>query len=307
MTPSISPKSIVTDARKAIKNPERVRRRIRQTLARSVTSRDYTPVESYYERDWDTLVILDACRFDTFRDTHQFDGTLERIQSNASHTSEFLEKNFSDDQFDIAYVSASPQLVGYEDTFAHVEHVWSDQWNDELDTVTPDTVTHSALEIAEEYPQKRLIVHYMQPHYPFIGETGRDLGPQASFTGGLRPREGLTIWERMSAGEIDSKTARKAYRENLKIVLPHVQELTESIDGKTVVTSDHGNLFGKRISRLPLTIYGHPPRFTDRELTSVPWLELPYEDRRTITTADEAKQIDIPEQTTDRLEALGYR
>ena len=56
--------------------------------------------------------------------------------------------------------------------------------------------------------------------------------------------------------------------------------LIESLDGKTVVTSDHGNLFGRRLWPIPLQKYGHPPGLRFPELIEVPWHETPFENRR---------------------------
>jgi hypothetical protein len=47
--------------------------------------------------DWDNLVILDACRFDTFQEfAADLPEELETRQSKASATDQFLRQNFSD-------------------------------------------------------------------------------------------------------------------------------------------------------------------------------------------------------------------
>jgi hypothetical protein len=55
---------------------------------RSVRGRRDPPLT---ERDWDTLAVLDPCRYDIFAGRHGLDGDLERSYSVASNTAEWLE------------------------------------------------------------------------------------------------------------------------------------------------------------------------------------------------------------------------
>jgi hypothetical protein len=70
-------------------------------------------------------------------------------------------------------VSVKPQLEGNRNRWSIKLHetinVWLDEgWDDETGTVRAETMTEAALEAAEQFPHKRIIVHYMQPHYPFV-------------------------------------------------------------------------------------------------------------------------------------------
>jgi hypothetical protein len=260
--------------------------------------------------EWDNLIILDGCRYDTFHARNPYSQTAERRYSNASHTKEFLRRNFESEYLDTVYVTANPWVREYETKFAHVEHVWQTHWDETHRTVRPSSVVDATLDIRERYPDKRYIIHFMQPHYPFIGPTGRKIGQQASFRRWWR-RYSASVWEQAWAGRVDVDLLKAAYAENLELALPEVQRLTEQIDGKTVVSSDHGTLFGKRVCCLPIDIYGHPPGIHDPELTAVPWLELPFENRRSVTKmVEESDSVD--EQTKsvpwrERLRDLGYR
>jgi hypothetical protein len=82
------------------------------------------------ERDWDNLVILDACRYDMFEDTNTLDGTLESVVSFGSRTSEFLCRNFDDGEFlDTVYVTANPmhERIGLGTPFHEIIPVWQDK------------------------------------------------------------------------------------------------------------------------------------------------------------------------------------
>jgi hypothetical protein len=291
--------------RKAIRFPEAAKRKATANLVRPFVY-DSFPDESHVETDWDILIILDGCRYDTFEKYNPFSKSVTEATSNSSHTTDFLAKNLTGDQSDTVYVTASPQVINCESRFHTVVHVWQKAWDEELRTAPPQSVTQSAVEAFKQYPDKRLIAHYMQPHYPFIGPSGRDLETHATFTGGLRKREHPSIWEMLSSGEVSEDEVKRAYEENLEIVLKEVVTLTDRIDGKTVITSDHGNLFGECVSPLPVKIYGHPPNLPAKGLTSVPYVELEHDERRSISKGDREEQEEEHEEVKSRLKDLGY-
>ncbi|RLF18136.1 MAG: hypothetical protein DRZ82_08825, partial [Thermoprotei archaeon] len=51
--------------------------------------------------------------------------------------------------------------------FYKVLDVWDWGWSDEWGSVPPWEVNEAALETLKEFPDKRLIIHYMQPHAPY--------------------------------------------------------------------------------------------------------------------------------------------
>jgi hypothetical protein len=147
------------------------------------------------------------------------------------------------------YISANPQvqLHDIDRRFYDRLRLWKDEWDDELRTVPPRAVVSRTLRAAKKHPHKRLIVHFVQPHYPFIGETGRQIKHGKMIGDGLiaGERTAPTVWERLERGEIERSVAWKAYRENLELTLPHVKELIDGLKGKSVATSDHGNAVGE--------------------------------------------------------------
>ncbi|WP_396611608.1 hypothetical protein ACH9L7_15625 [Haloferax sp. S1W] len=273
------------------------------------------------EQDWDTLLILDGCRFDLFEEVYRGDyqtalgGTLETFTSRGSASTEFLKENFHGRELnDVVYVTANPfvyQIPG--DPFHYVDHVWMDDWDDELETVRPETMVEHALEVHEEYPNKRLIVHFMQPHYPFIGEFRLPddrgyLGAVAKSLDNDVPDVKL-VWERLRDGDVAEEDAWRAYRDNLELALDEVQELVDVLPGKHVITADHGNALGEWSGPFPTRVYGHDDYLHIPALVDVPWLELPADERREITTGErqtEAREYQ-DESIERRLEALGYR
>jgi len=266
------------------------------------------------EADWDVLVVLDACRYDVYEQECSLPGGVSVVQSRGSHSLEWLTENFRNHTLhDTVYVSAN----AYAPTLPEGVFHWVDLFSDEIDeaerAIQPTTVTRHALSASENFPNKRLIIHYMQPHVPFIGQKGKRIphhGPDPDRDGFSVDEDIRGLWANIRYGlaDIELDAAREAYCENLRIVLEEVKSLYDSIDGKMVVSSDHGNLFGERLWPFPVRGFGHPKGMRHPKLIRVPWHELPVEERRE-TKPDPPRAVSEPdaEAIEDRLQALGYR
>jgi len=281
------------------------------------------------DEEWDTLLVLDACRYDMFADRAEaFAGRLDadtRLESRislGSTSEEFLECNFGDGTFhNTVYVNTNPYLpkLGLDNGTFHAVVDLLSTWDDDRQTVHPETVVEAALDARERFPNKRLIVHFMQPHYPFIGEVGRQIdarGWRADASGtdggpdGGRAVDGDSVWQRLRNGDdLDIEVVWDAYRENLDVALEHAETLVEELPGRTVLSADHGNLVGERFRPIPSRRkYGHPYGVYLPELVRVPWFVVESADRPAIR-ADPPIERRSPseEDVEDRLEALGYR
>jgi len=232
------------------------------------------------------------------------EGEISKIISKGSHTSEFLLKNFGERSFpDTVYVSATPQLRAHEieSNFYATVPVWEYGWDETLRTVPPEVMMNETLKAHKDYPNKKIISHFLQPHYPFIGTKGRELDHGTVTGGGVlsEEREIPSVWELLEAGKVSQKVVKEAYLENLNIVFPYIEELISNIDGKIVITSDHGNSYGK------MGVYGHPPGTFLNCLVEVPWLELPFKTRRDIIS-ERVQTIDVSGDIDQKLRDLGY-
>jgi hypothetical protein len=261
------------------------------------------------DQDWDNLIIVDGCRFDTFQEVNHIQGELKSYRSLGSESWEFMQNNFVGRELhDTVLVTANPHTTKIPPkTFHSVENLVETSWDPALRTVPPEAVSKAASEAIDKYPNKRLIVHYMQPHYPFIGEIGQQIAH-----GGFSPDDdsdrGEHVWTKLQYGFLDESEVREAYRENLEIVLEEVEELFNSLDGKSVLTSDHGNLMGERIRPIPVKAYGHPRGLHIPELLRVPWLVRESTSRRTIQADPPIEHDQIEDEViSDRLQALGYK
>lgn len=241
----------------------------------------YDEAVSVMDEEWDNLIVLDACRADFFEDVVNLEryDEYERKISLGSHSSEWTRRNFQGGTFgDTVYVSANPHTsLEAGDAFHRVVELWETDTDEEVGVVPPESVRDATLEAYSEFPDKRLIVHFMQPHGPFIGsEIGDDHTNESEY------------WE--------------AYTENLEYVMGFVDNLLEAIPGETVVTADHGQAYASGLTER-LGIGGHKPRLRFPSLVEVPWAVREGE-RREIRAGETNKAMG--EQIQDRLEDLGY-
>lgn len=276
---------------------------------------------SIMDEDWDNLLLLDACRYDIFEELNGISGNLEARLSKGSSTGEFFEENFANAEYhDTVYVTANPVprveewcSVDVDTVFHNVIDVWEDHWDKTVNTVRPEPVANAIRTAHADYPDKRILGHFLQPHQPFIGERGEEIEE-----GGMQAYDKLSgkdtgsrkkVWEQLEDGELSTERAWQAYAENLELVLPHVRDLCDELTGKTVVTSDHGNLFGEFAWPFPVRRYGHPRGVHTNKLIKVPWLETGYETRRSITPeAPLGTELKTEEdERLERLKHLGYR
>lgn len=296
-------------------------RNLRRPIDARLSRVAYTPEQPemrLMNEGWDTAILLDGCRYDLFEEFNTLGGRLESRVSPASETSEFLTVNFGGSQYhDTVYVTANPmyRTLAVGAAFHDVIDVWETDWNEEFQTVLPEATADAALAAYDDYPNKRLLVHFLQPHYPFIGELREQLpshaGAEATYqqaTGERQARrDNPTIWQLLEDGAVSDELAWAGYKENLELALPDVRRLVREIPGWTVVTSDHGNLLGERVHPFGKRMYGHPSRIRHEHLCRVPWLVIDSSDRRRlIEERPHDRTSEMTQEVAERLTNLGY-
>jgi hypothetical protein len=233
-----------------------------------------TPI---WDTEWDLLIVLDACRVDLLREVageYPFITTVEETDSVGSMSAEWLRKTFApahaDEVARTAYITGNPfsNRVGLDSAdFAELDEVWQYAWDEEMRTIRPRPLTDRTIRLFREGPPDRVVVHYMQPHAPFLSapELGTDLGtPEEGFG---EVSEQKTVWQRLRDGEVSRDRVWEAYRENLRSVLDDVNLLLSNVDAdRVVITADHGNALGE------FGIWGHPDYVPLRAVKRVPWV-----------------------------------
>ena len=252
-----------------------------------------------YEKDWDVLLILDACRVDAIEevaDEYSFLNTPGTMRSTASTSIEWMEKTFTDEYSDeiesTVYVTANQHSSSVEQLpFVNFENVYDYGWDDEVGTVPADVVTDVSIEVGREYSDEydRMIVHYMQPHFPSIP---KPIGHGNKFD---------NVWKGLMVGRGNEDEIWEAYIANLRYVLNQVEVLLENIDADTVaISADHGNGIGE------WGVYEHPVGIPTAAVKTVPW----YVTTATDTGARYPEEISSNDggntSTEQQLKSLGY-
>lgn len=259
--------------------------------------------------DWDNLLVLDACRADEFErvaSLTEFD-SYERATSLGSATYEWTQNNFADRAFgDTVYIASNANTSKFaSDSFHELIEVWKTDFLQTLNTVPPEAVVRATLEAKEASPNKRIIAHFMQPHRPFVTEAEFHKVKQ-----GLDveiPEQRSLPWRFIEDHPEQYNRILTSYRDALALGLESAFELAHNLPGRTVITSDHGNMAGERGWPIPIRVYGHPERLRFSELVEVPWAVIENEPRPTIvddgtTSVSESELDEINEQLRD----LGY-
>jgi len=260
--------------------------------------------------DWRILVILDACRYDVFREVYReifgkSYGSLKKAISPATWTVEWLNKVF-DNRYceDIIYISGNPYInskkkvcgtpeygrrrcVEAKKHFFKVIDVWDFGWNNKLGTVHPIEINKAFHKAYLRYPKNRFIIHYMQPHQPYItlgkGGYGMSKIPKKKTLGERIFKQLLSQtqiwmikkWLNMPPGskieeifrEGGKKEIIRVYKNEVKYVLKYVKMLTDSIHTDWLITADHG----ERLANFWLNSHSG---IGDREVIEVPWFEI---------------------------------
>ena len=261
--------------------------------------------ESIWAREWDLLIVLDACRVDWMEqvaDEYAFIDGVDRIWSVGGHSEEWLRKTFTeapDERLhETGYVSANPFTDNVAtEPFAYFENVAELAYEGGFPTPPAHVVTDRAIGASRTESPARLVVHYMQPHRPFFSRTGD------------RREVSMTEWSTGSGpyhqhfdGTLSREALHHHYVENLRYALDEVELLLENVDApRTVITADHGHALGERF------LWDHRQRVQHPVMREVPWIETQATDAETHAPPEYQMDERSDESIEERLRALGYR
>jgi len=200
-----------------------------------------TQKELIEKKEWNTLIILDSCRYDYFKIYNTIPGKLSKVYSLGHNTITWFRNTF-DSYYDAVYFSANPlinslgkhnpqcDILGAEciieapSRFRKIIDVWDFGWSKQFKTVPPWEVNMAVLTHPVP-PTSRTIIHYLQPHHPFIGSN---------------------VPLRDSYLKASRKEYIKGYVSNLQIVIKAVERLIPHLKPPIIITSDHAESLGGR-------------------------------------------------------------
>lgn len=269
------------------------------------------------------VVVLDTCRYDYFEQTYQefLTGDLTKVWS-AGNATPYWTHNMWDKKINIDYVSALPfpvkegayknkPLMDFSPKDIFQETTYVDSNSDIIPTVYPEVMTNIALEHIEKSSTNKTVIHYLQPHRPYTGDTKilqwrtktdeflynldeeliddipvDDISDKEYLMGGdildLIPvpskayerisKETYKIQSQIKNGDLTWEHLIKAYQDNLLSVLPEIERLVRELDDeKIIITADHGEHLGEYTKELGVSQH---PNITHPILREVPWFEV---------------------------------
>lgn len=265
-----------------------------------------------FDRDWDVCLVLDACRADLMAEVSgEYDWLNydETIWSLGATSPEWIERTFGstpeENLKQTGYVTWNAHSTTEEvnpDELAVLDEVWAYGWDDEVGAVPPEHITDRAVAVWREHNLNRMVVHYMQPHVPFLSREG-ELRRRIT----LDDHRGRTdhqrrIWADLREGVVSYDEVWDAYVDNLRLVLDDIEQtlLKNLAAEKVVITSDHGNGMGEWGQ------FGHGRNQPFAALHNVPWCTTTGVDKKTYTSKLEPNNGASEGTAQERLEDLGY-
>ena len=277
-----------------------------------------------FERDWDLLVVLDTCRPDALseiKEGYKFIDEINSIISVGSSSNEWIANTFRREYINkigkTAYIAGNayadrvireklyPELdtgdkekvraiidtsiIADVGGFQLLDEGWRYESEKMWGHADPQIMTDRAISIGRDEDPDRIIVHYTQPHAPYISTALNEKRELKNYE--------KTPFDYLRSGG-DKQVVWNSYLSDLKFILEFVGTLIDNYNGKAIVTADHGEAFGE------YGIYGHLPGMIHPKVRKVPWIEIDATDEKTHlpNSYEKAETRDAK----DQLKALGY-
>lgn len=216
-----------------------------------------------FERDWDVLVVLDACRAEWLEGVApEFDtlGSVDRIRSVAGRTAGWARRTFAAAPTDrpVTYVHGA-KYGRFASSAADIERVFVQSRRFRYPPA------HQMSRVALDRwagPGERLVVHYAQPHFPVFRRTGGRTDVEVVEGTGKGAK--VALFRHGGYGAVEA-----LYRANLRYVLGEVAALVAQLgDARVALTADHGEFVGE------YGLVGHFPGVQHDAVRVVPWARL---------------------------------
>lgn len=239
------------------------------------------------EKEWSNLIILDAARYDFFKKVNDISGDLTKRLSGRSST-KFVKTELQNKQLkDVVCVTQDDKYDRYlnQSQFHHYEYINQGRRSYQERRNLEKEMIEKIQNLRRTYPEKRLLTHFMRPHIPWISEYAEDLRSQITdrydvtfkFESADSKSDHLheplySLYHARQFGLINDAELRKAYEKEMQDIIQSLARLIKNLNGKTIITADHGEMLGERMPPLFVRHWGH--HGFNKEKRTVPWLEV---------------------------------
>jgi len=195
-------------------------------------------IKKYPTKGWNIMVVLDGCRYDYFKEVNFIPGTLLKVfNGNCVDTITWYKKHFFNKKHeDIVLIHGKYFVEKAEEYFYKCYPMW------DYDTMLNIDQQIKYVEYClKEIEDKRVLIHFLQPHLPFCNPEGRKFLEEEIKTSLKGKPEDYTKvtnycrkygWERL----------KELYKKEIRYILSKIYYSNINPD---VITSDHGVRLGE--------------------------------------------------------------
>ncbi|MCQ4333127.1 hypothetical protein KM295_06420 [Natronomonas sp. F2-12] len=306
-------------------------RKVNRNLNSLIFSWNHDYGTNIFSKDWDNLIILDSCRYDTLKSITNKNKSSSII-SRGSSSYEFVKNNFEKQLHDTIYITTNPHIEKIEkNEFFIIKKIYDeyeDSFNINERRTMLDNLRKESQRMVHENPNKKLIIHSMIPHAPYISSEaenlrkklseeknitfvnskgGRGANTQEKAKNKTNPNKFYSLLGAAKNGYISDNRLYEIYKQEVKTGFNWGEKLANELDGKSIITADHGELLGERLLPLLAKEYGHHCNIYCEELRKVPWVVYPSDNRRNIIASEPVDTQHTQTNIEENLKALGYK
>ena len=249
--------------------------------------------------DWKYLAILDASRYDYFMDVYRKvfpDAVPKKAITTTLSTPQFMKNFENKDCHDIVYLNTVVKFDAWlpKQNMFKVVHVWDLDWSNNIGNIHPKSVNERFFSQYRSRPDKRFVLHYMQPHPPHISIGGNPADRKENHVGNFsmdfktKYFSQYTVWSFKKILHIKptlpleicyrnhgKQGVIQAYKDDIILGLEYVKMAMKKSPGKWVITADHGMTVTEKDYGLCGNDLGYKKLPNIKELVeTVPWMEV---------------------------------
>jgi len=221
------------------------------------------------EESWKNLIVFDACRYDYFEKIYPdyLEGDLIKAHNRGISWSFDWFNEMFDEEYDAVLYSAAPFAIRekwsergwtYTDHFVDVIGHQDIDFDHDKGSSPPELINEA---VRRHDWDGRRVIRFLQPHPPFIDTPLEEL---TKGKGKIRRTERALV-----EGEITERDLKDAYEKNVRIAFEGATDLIPELDGKIVITSDHGTALNENSYLFHAQSYPEMPC-----LNHVPWFDV---------------------------------
>jgi hypothetical protein len=284
--------------------------------------------------DWEVVCVFDACRWDAFEEVC---APAEPAASPGSHTPTWTLDLWCDSDYDwsdVTYVSANPMTTHVQELDGLPDSAIQDHVGDYVAAYEMDELFSEYIQVVvpsrlTEYAATRdppMVVHYVQPHTPFISpavglKVSHGIDDHVALDVSTDPDNPMPIYKLWENGHVSTELLRAAYRQNLALAWQESERVREEFD-RVITTADHGELLGPdefghpheqkdQLRVVPFHATWDPPRPDPAEFGAAhshDWVYDSFTGSGEVSTDPDGEQTVQTDRTVeDQLGDLGYR